>query len=269
MEERILQPRRDGSPVTVLGRTFRWDEIRRVRITVSAQPSSQLIARIRSAEADANFIDLSGTSESLKAATDARDVTDELIQAPPGASEESGSAPGRIDSKNVMVVHGRETDARRAMFDFLRALGLRPREWGTLVAETGKAAPYVGEVLEKAFEQAAAVVVLFTPDDEARLREHLLTEADADYERKATPQARPNVLFEAGMALGVHPNRTVLVEVGRLRPFSDIYGRHVVRLDGTEGPLRQIAARLETAGCAVDASDEGWADPRRFPEPYV
>jgi hypothetical protein len=61
------------------------------------------------------------------------------------------------------------------------------------------------------------------------------------------------------MALAVHQDRTILVELGKLRSFSDIYGRHVIRLDGTEGPLRDIAKRLKTAGCAVDESGSDWA----------
>ncbi|MEI2722671.1 MAG: hypothetical protein V9H26_03745 [Verrucomicrobiota bacterium] len=35
---------------------------------------------------------------------------------------------------------------------------------------TGQPSPYVGTILETAFREAAAIVVLFTPDDEARLR---------------------------------------------------------------------------------------------------
>jgi hypothetical protein len=55
------------------------------------------------------------------------------------------------------------------------------------------------------------------------------------------------------------------VELGHLRPFSDVYGRHAVRLDGTEAPLRDIARRLEKAGCEVKPQAEDWADPSQFP----
>ena len=171
----------------------------------------------------------------------------------------------RADPKAVMVVHGRNEHARQAMFEFLRRLGLKPLEWGDLIAGTGKAAPYVGEVLDYAFAAARAVVVLFTPDDEARLRDEFQYPDDESHETDLTPQARPNVLFEAGMALARHPTRTVLVELGRLRPISDLYGRHVVRLNGTEARLRDIAKRLEEAGCGVAPAADAWADPDQFP----
>ena len=265
VESRILQPRREGREIAVAGRTFSWDEIDRVRITVSDETSEAIIQRIKAEDEQSSIAVFGGASYKWRAAARSRDITDDLIEGPPGTSVEKGPAPTRVDARKVMVVHGRDSQARRAMFDFLRALGLDPGEWSKLVAETEKAAPYIGEVLDKAFESAGAVVVLFTPDDEAKLRDEFVTSKDPDYERELTPQARPNVLFEAGMAFGIHPDRTVLVELGELRPFSDVFGRHVVRLDGTEKPLRDIAARLKTAGCAVDDSGNDWADPTRFP----
>ena len=69
------------------------------------------------------------------------------------------------------VVHGRNEAARKAMFEFLIALDLHPLEWSESVTDTGKASPYIGEILDAAFSRAHAIVVLFTPDDEARLRE--------------------------------------------------------------------------------------------------
>ncbi len=70
------------------------------------------------------------------------------------------------------------------------------------------------------------MVALFTGDDEAHLRAALL--GPDEEQETLTPQPRPNVLFEAGMAFGLHPDRVVLVEVGRLRGLSDLTGRHVV-----------------------------------------
>jgi hypothetical protein len=95
------------------------------------------------------------------------------------------------DPKAVMVVHGRNSAARDAMFAFIQRLGLKPLDWNELIAGTGTAAPYVGEVLDHAFSTATAVLVLFTPDDEARLRDEFHHPDDDSYERDLTPQARP------------------------------------------------------------------------------
>ncbi|MGO9976043.1 MAG: TIR domain-containing protein [Solirubrobacteraceae bacterium] len=266
IEERILEPRRQGVAIAVAGNTLDWDDVQRVRISVSDESSDALIPRIKAKDRAASVSVVGGPGYKWRAAAGARDMTDELIVGPPGTNAESGPAPARVDRRRVMVIYGRDGEARRAMFDFLRALGLEPGEWRRLVAETEKASPYIGEVLERAFESAGAVVVFFTPDDEAKLRDEFITSGDPDHERNLTAQARPNVIFEAGMAFGLHPDRTLLVELGTLRPFSDIFGRHVVRLDGTEQPLRDIAGRLEIAGCAVDQSGDDWADPNRFPK---
>jgi hypothetical protein len=156
------------------------------------------------------------------------------------------------DPKKVFVVHGRNHAARRAMFAFLRAIGLEPMEWGQAVSFTGQGSPYIGNVLEQAFAEAQAVVVLLTGDDVARLRPSYLTDHDPPHERALTPQARPNVLFEAGLAFGRHPERTILVALGQTRPFSDITGRYTILISNSVLSRQQLADRLKTAGCAVD-----------------
>lgn len=172
----------------------------------------------------------------------------------------SGTDQGRRgpDPRVVFVVHGRNMAARTAMFQFLRAIGLRPREWSQAVADTGKAMPYIGEVLDAAFEKAQAVVVLMTPDDEARLREPYRVPGDPPHETELTPQARPNVIFEAGMAMGRAPDRTVIVEVGEVRPFSDVGGRHVIRMNDSSERRQELAQRLRDAGCDVDLGGTDW-----------
>jgi len=150
--------------------------------------------------------------------------------------------------KTVMVVYGRNTALKDAMFKFLEAVGLKPVEWEEGVKRAGIATPYPGQVLDAIFNSARALVVLLSGDDDAKLRGEFLTESDGDSERVLTPQARPNVIFEAGMAFGRHPNQTIIVEVGTLRPFSDIVGRHVVRFDGTKQKREQLVNRLKTAG---------------------
>jgi len=174
------------------------------------------------------------------------------------ASRKRTPSKPKVDARKVFVVYGRNSAARDALFHFLRAIGLHPLEWDEIVQATGEGSPYTGRVLEVGFSLAQAVVVLLTPDDEARLREPLWGKDEPRHETDLTPQPRPNVLVEAGMALGQHRDRTVIVEMGRLRPISDLFGRHVVRLDNTPQQRKALAQRLETAGCAVNLAGNDW-----------
>ena len=140
---------------------------------------------------------------------------------------------------------------QRAMFQFLRSLDLEPIEWGEAIAWTGTGTPYVGTILDRAFEAAQAVIVLITGDDLARLGTRYLSASDPSEEGTLTPQPRPNVLFEAGMAFGRNPERTILVVLGRSRPFSDIAGLHVVRMDESPARRQELISRLKSAGCAT------------------
>jgi len=159
------------------------------------------------------------------------EVHEENSRNRPGAPSASPTSQIVESTKIVFVVHGRNVHLRDSLFAFLRAVDLKPLEWSQAITATGEGSPYIGQVLDAAFSKARAVVVLMTPDDEAWLKKEFLDGYDEQYEREPTGQARPNVLFEAGMAMGRDSKRTVLVQIGYLRPFSDVGGRHVLRLD--------------------------------------
>jgi predicted nucleotide-binding protein len=183
----------------------------------------------------------------------------EVVQVPSSDVEEL------IDDTAVFVVHGRDMDANDAMWSLLEAIGFHPLDLeNDLVAYMGQGTPFVGQILDVALKRAMAVVVLITPDDMVKLHPDLLQPGEEAIERELSCQPRPNVLFEAGMAFGFNPTRTILVEIGRRRPVSDLGGRHTIRL-GTEDALVGLARRLEVAGCAVDRStDPTWSKPDRF-----
>ena len=162
------------------------------------------------------------------------------------------------DSRKVFVVHGRMSKVRDALFAFLHSIGLHPVEWSQAVAETGKGSPFVGEILDAAFSKAQAVVVLMTPEDHACLRPDLRGKEEPAYETEATLQPRQNVLFEAGMAMGRDADRTIIIELGKLRPFSDGAGRHIIRIDNSSQKRQELVNRLKTAGCSVDTTGTDW-----------
>lgn len=165
----------------------------------------------------------------------------------------SGNA---VDARKVFVIHGRNERARKGLFDFLRSMGLDPIEWSEAITMTGQGSPYIGGVLDAAFANAQAIVVLQTPDDVAYLHESLTYPGDSECVPQMQP--RPNVIFEAGMAIGRDERRTVLVELGEVKIFSDIHGRHVVRLDNSIKKRQDLAVRLQTAGCSVRLTGTDW-----------
>jgi len=172
-----------------------------------------------------------------------------------------------INKNSVFVVHGRDEDKRKAIFKFLKAIGLDPIEWEEAIKMTGKPNPHIDEILIEAYNNAQAILVLFTPDDEARLKTEFQREEDLDFEKRFTGQARPNVLFEAGMAYGRDPDRTVLIQIGQVRKFSDISGRHLLHFNGSSEARENLANRLALAGCLINKDGTDWLKEGNFKEP--
>ena len=245
LNRRFLMPYAKGEPLVNKGKTVTKDNIGHLRI----YRSSKYLGRAQYRPHRLTDV--------------ADEITDELITGPPGwdlTATETNVEDSRpsVNSRSVFVVHGRNLTARDALFEFLWSIDLHPLEWSEAVQAAGKPSPYIGEILNAAFSRAHAVVVLLTPDDEARLREPFRSDNDPLHETQLTGQARPNVLFEAGMAMGRSQDRTVLVELGALRSFSDVAGRHTIRLDDTPQRRQDLAKRLELAGCPVNLEGTAW-----------
>jgi predicted nucleotide-binding protein len=156
----------------------------------------------------------------------------------------------------VFVIHGRQLIGE--FHTFLRALGLKPLEWSEARRRTNKPNPYTWEIVDLALKEAGAIVALFTPDDEARLRENLWGSNENAIEKQYLSQPRQNVLFEAGVAYGRDPQRTILIRVGSHRPMSDLTGHHIVQLDDSPESRQAVADALRLAGCPVDVSGSEW-----------
>ena len=233
---------------------------------IAAERTSDINIQRKAAEARAELTrrERQFQIEMLNAQSKER-VKAQKFQAAQSKREEEAVADSKdIDPRNVMVVHGRDEDLRTSMFDFLRSLQLSPIEWEHAVKATGSASPHTLDIVIKAFEIAKAVVVLMTGDDLAKLHPELLSTNDPDYESELTPQPRANVLFEAGMALALHRDRTVPVTIGKVRPFSNIAGINLVRLDNTAEKRNALASRLEGAGCSVNKIGSDWLTAGNF-----
>ena len=162
------------------------------------------------------------------------------------------------------MIHGRNEKISDSLFEFLHSLGLHPLEWEEIVNSIGKTSPFVSEVIEQGFEISQCIIVLLTPDDEARLKEEFRKEHEPSWETELTGQSRLNVIFEAGMAMGKFPERTIIVELGNIRPYSDIAGRHVIKLDNSPEKRNSLASRLESAGCSINRNGDRWISAGNF-----
>ncbi|GAA0407982.1 hypothetical protein Acor_80890 [Acrocarpospora corrugata] len=192
----------------------------------------------------------------------ARSAAAQAAPARQAAEDASGPSPDR--ARNVFVIYGRDDQARRAVYGFLRELDLRPLDWESLVRETGQTAPFIGDVIARALVTAQAAVVVMTPDDTVRLHSDLWGPDEHPHETQSGLQARPNVLLEMGMALATYPDRTVILLAGDQRPVNDLGGRNYIRLTDTPTCRAKIANRLQLAGCKVDDSSTDWANSGQF-----
>jgi predicted nucleotide-binding protein len=105
--------------------------------------------------------------------------------------------------------------------------------------------------------------VLLSPDDEVRLRDQFQKPGEKNTEGRIRGQARPNVIFEAGMAMGRHEEKTIMVQVGAMKSFSDIAGRHMVHLDNSFETRNDFAQRLAKL-CKVDTTGREWTRAGNF-----
>jgi predicted nucleotide-binding protein len=243
LRQRLIEPYEKGLPITWSGRTLPAGDFGTIKITHTEQPQ--------------HVPDF----EEYEVVKRGRDVTDEWIKGPPGESRAEvirEEVTADRDPKRVMVVHGRNQAARNAMFAFLRSIGLEPIEWEEAVAETGMGSPHNLEAVRSAMDVGQAVVVILTAEDQAGLLP-TLAENGEDISLKGQP--RQNVILEAGLAMGLNPDRTILVEIGPIRRASDFEGLNAIRLTNDAPRRGALRTRLRTAGCKVADGGTDWLSP--------
>lgn len=196
LQVRILEPYEQGEPIILNGKTIQPNDIERIRISKSQELSSQIIQRIKAENRNSNVISLGGPSYAWRAASRAKDVTDELILGPVGYKKNT-TKPLYAKKKNlekssnkVFVVHGHDSELKNDIDIFLRDLGLEPIILHRKADE--------GLTIIEKFEKHSDVVyafILLTPDDVGMtVAEYQKTEP----KRKIEFRTRQNVIFEFG-----------------------------------------------------------------------
>lgn len=191
-------------------------------------------------------------------ASPAHETQENMVLASTRISASAATAPVRTtmekvgDGRSIFIVHGRNTAARDELAKFLKHLDAKPMSWTEAADLTQKASPTTMDIINAGMANAQAIVVLFTPDDQAKLKPGFIHDHDGTHEREVTGQARQNVILEAGMALGVAPERTILVRLGQTRNISDIEGVNWINLGDTWDHRNRLRVALSHANVTME-----------------
>lgn len=207
LEDQFLEPYRRGQTIVVNGRTVVPDNIDRIRVSKSQKSASRLKREAKRERQASNVVAFGGPSIEWKAADRAQDITDQLIQGPPGTFEEESEAEDlqsgtRDDADKVFVVHGHDHSLKHEVEAWLGEISLdpvvlhrEPNEGNTII-----------EKLEEHTDVGFALI-LVTPDDMACTRKEIEGQdskesEDSDIIDLLEPRARQNVIFEWGYLTG-------------------------------------------------------------------
>lgn len=161
-------------------------------------------------------------------------------------------------AKRVFVIYGRDSLAHTELVKFLEALGLEVLGFDEVAGQLGPA-PFIADIVTRGIAIADAVVALFTPDEQAVLYD---PDTGRSIEREsggARWQARPNVIFEAGVAYGLGKAKPILTVLGAdVRLFSDVGSMHFVELDGP-GAKQNLHDRLTAVLGPLKPTRPDWA----------
>lgn len=180
-------------------------------------------------------------------------VTDEIQKL--NKSQDKERCNMEEKEKTVFVVHGRNMKIKQNVFIFLRSLNVRPLEWESAVKMTNKGAPTTLEVIKAGMKNSNGIIVLFTGDDLAKLKEEFW-EAGENFDFESQP--RQNVLIEAGMAMALYPDSTIIVRIGKQRDISDFAGINYINLNNQPEKRQAFVSRLKTIGIKIDDSGCDW-----------
>jgi hypothetical protein len=179
---------------------------------------------------------------------------------------EGGVMAEAPDKKKVFVIHGRYEPARNAVVIFLRSMGLEPLLFRDVRKTMGGTAQIV-KVVERGMEQAQGVLALFTPEEFSGLHPKLRKDGEPEENVKRW-QARPNVLFEAGLAFGRDSDRVAFVLFGGVKLFTDALGIHLYWPTNDHGPdsSRAQLRGLLAGGmrCEVNMHSDEWMTAGNF-----
>jgi hypothetical protein len=133
----------------------------------------------------------------------------------------------------AFIIHGQDRRVREELEKFLKAVGFTILPFHAAAAGEAQVDAVLRNV-ESAVKQADVVIVLFTPEEHASFHDPETGRYVASTktgEQMGGWQPRPNVIFEAGIAVASAKEKTILLRIGSVRVSSDLAGLMFVDLD--------------------------------------
>jgi Predicted nucleotide-binding protein containing TIR-like domain len=147
----------------------------------------------------------------------------------------------------VFLVHGRDSEARDAITEFLETIGVKVVTWSYALSALDLNDRDIWRIVGKGFDLSHAVVVLSTPDEVSFLRPELWQPHDSPTAKGPRFQPRQNVLLELGYALLKGESRTIHITVGDVAPPTDRDGKWTARIPAmTPGEFRTHIGEMLT-----------------------
>jgi predicted nucleotide-binding protein len=162
------------------------------------------------------------------------------------------------DPTKVFLSFGRNSDINRALLTFLSSIGLSTLDFKDAIRLTGNVNPTIEEILDSIFSYAQVAIVILTPDDDVKLKKKYQQPNDSESDKNINNQARGSVLFEAGLLLGKHPERTILLQLGDIKTFSFFVDDYFLPFDGSPNSRIELATRLKALGCFINQIGQAW-----------
>jgi len=196
LQSQFLTPYENGEPIIINGKTILPNDIDRIRISESEVDSSKILPIIKAENDRSNVVVIGGPPDEWYVADKGKDITDELIQGPPGYKKDTSVKEDRTikNSKKVFIVHGHDIALKNDLEIFLKNLDLEP----IVLHRQPDEGLTILEKLEKHSDVAFAFILL-TPDDIGSSVEDYNKE---DRNKNIEFRARQNVIFEFGFLAG-------------------------------------------------------------------
>src|SRR5947208_4172646 len=115
---------------------------------------------------------------------------------------------------SVFIIHGHDMEARNELVKFVNSLGLEVLEFH-MGEKQDRPMSMIFDTVLNGIQSADAVIALFTPDEHSASyvpSTGTYSGKNRNGEKWEGWQARPNVIFEAGIALGIAIDKTIIVK---------------------------------------------------------